>query len=251
MVSIISYNVAGLRSIIKKGTFDKIIDMKSDIYAFQEIKARKEDINLDYLEYHKYWNSASKNGYSGVLIMSKEKALNVTGEFMSNHEFGTEGRFICLEFLQYYLINVYVPNSKQKLERLNERMLWDKSLREYITKLDKPFVICGDFNVANLDIDIHNPKNNHNSAGFTNEERNSFRELLKCNVVDAYRYLYPEKKGIYTYFSYFGKSYEKSLGWRLDYFVLCDKLKDKIKDVIIYKDIRSSDHVPIQLSIDL
>lgn len=249
-MKIISWNVNGLRAVLKKGFEDFFYKENADIFCIQETKMQEGQIeNFELKGYKQYWNSAIKKGYSGTAIFTKIEQKSVSyGIGIEEHD--TEGRVITLEFEEFYLVNIYVPNSKRELERLEYRMIWEDEIRKYISKLSqkKSVIMCGDLNVAHNEIDLKNPKTNRKNAGFTDEERGKMTELLNANFVDSFRYMYPEKIG-YTWWSYMGNAREKDIGWRIDYFIVSDDFKEKIKDAIIYKDIYGSDHCPVGLII--
>lgn len=248
----ISWNVNGLRACVQKGFVDFFKEVDADIFALQETKLQPDQIDLEFEGYYSYWNSAKKKGYSGVAIYTKHKPLNVFyGMQMEEHDL--EGRMITLEFDNFYFIGVYTPNSKRELLRLDYRMEWEDCFRQYISQLqqNKPVVICGDLNVARLEIDLKNPKTNRRNAGFTDEERSKLNELLDIGLIDTYRYFYPDVTGMYSWWSYMFKAREKNAGWRIDYFLVSDVLKDQLQDAYIYTDVLGSDHCPVGLSIDL
>jgi len=251
-MKLVSWNVNGLRASLNKGFNESMEELKADIVCLQEIKAEQDQVDLDYLGYHEYWNSAQKKGYSGTLILSKEEALNVTYDLgIEKHD--QEGRVITLEFSDFYLVNVYTPNSQRELARLDYRMEWDDEFRNYLVKLDKikPVVFCGDLNVAHEEIDIANPKSNARNAGFTIEERSKFSELLDAGFIDTFRYFYPDAVNEYSWWSYMRKARERNVGWRIDYFCVSERLKDKLEDATICQDIYGSDHCPVVLKIKL
>lgn len=248
----ISWNVNGLRAAVRKGFYDSFHQLGADIFALQEIKLQEGQIEMDLPDYYEYWNYAVKKGYSGTAIFTKEKPLSVSyGIGIEEHD--QEGRVITLEFDDYYFITCYTPNSKRKLERLEYRQVWEDDFRSYLNGLDqeKPLILCGDLNVAHNDIDLANPSTNHKSAGFTDEERQKFTELLDNGYTDTFRYLYPDKEDEYSWWSYFAKSRERNVGWRIDYFVVSDRLQDRIIDAKIHQDIHGSDHCPVELTMDL
>ena len=253
-MKLISWNVNGLRAVMNKGFKDFFDKIDADIFCIQETKMQENQVddNIKEIvkEYNSYWNSAEKKGYSGTAIFSKEKPINVTYG-IGKEEHDKEGRVITLEFEKFYMVNIYTPNSKRELERLDYRQVWEDAMREYLLKLDKkkPVIMCGDLNVAHNEIDLANPKTNTQNAGFTIEERTKMTELLDAGFTDSYRYLYPEKEGKYTWWSYMRKSREKNIGWRIDYFIVSDRIKDKIKEASIYDDVLGSDHCPIGLEI--
>lgn len=250
-MKLISWNVNGIRACLNKGFDEFFKSTDADIFCIQETKCRPEQVEwLEYEGYMSYWNSAEKKGYSGTAVFTKIKPIAVTyGIGIEEHDH--EGRVITMEYEDFYLVNVYTPNSKRELERLDYRQVWEDAMREYLLKLDKkkPVIMCGDLNVAHNEIDLANPKTNTQNAGFTIEERTKMTELLDAGFTDSYRYLYPEKEGKYTWWSYMRKSREKNIGWRIDYFIVSDRIKDKIKEASIYDDVLGSDHCPIGLEI--
>ena len=255
-MKLVSWNVNGLRAALGKGFQDFLKEVKSDVFCIQETKLQKEQLDENILdvfkEYNCYWNSAEKKGYSGTAIFTKIKPINVSyGLGIEEHD--KEGRVITLEFDKFYLVNCYTPNSKRELERLDYRMVWEDEFRQYLINLNKqkPVIACGDLNVAHEEIDIKNPKTNRKSAGFTDEERNKMTELLNSGFTDTYRYLYPNKTDVYTWWSYMFKAREKNIGWRIDYFIVSDSIKNKIKESSIYSDVLGSDHCPVGLDIDI
>lgn len=249
-MKIISWNVAGFRACLKKGFGDFFEWIDADIVCLQEVKAEKEQIDFEANDYFCYLNPALKKGYAGTLIYTKIKPLSIHyGMGIETHD--QEGRLITLEMEKYYLINTYVPNVKRDLTRLDYRMIWEEDFLKYIKKLeeDKPVIVCGDFNVAHTEMDIKNAKQNIGNAGFTYEERDKFTNLLANNFIDTFRYKYPEKTDAYTWWSYMGNVRERNIGWRIDYFLISDILKNKLVDAYIYSDIYGSDHCPIGIEI--
>lgn len=250
-MKLVSWNVAGFRACLKKGFLEFFKSINADAICLQEVKMTKDQLDEKLDEnYLQYWNSAEKKGYSGTLILSKIKPLNVTyGLGIEQHDH--EGRVITLEYDNCYLVNVYVPNVKRTLERLEYRMIWEDDFREYLLKLNtkKPVIVCGDFNVAHEEIDIKNAKANRGNAGFTDEERGKFTELLNAGFIDSFRYLYPDKKDAYSWWSYIGNARSKNVGWRLDYFVLSNSLNNDLKQAYIYDSVYGSDHCPIGIDI--
>ena len=227
-------------------------DLDADVFCLQETKMQPHQLQLDLPGYYQYWNSADKKGYSGTAIFTKQKPISESyGLGIDEHDH--EGRVITLEFEKYYMVCVYTPNSKRELERLDYRMVWEDDFRAYVTKLNeqKPVVICGDLNVAHTEIDLKNPKTNRRSAGFTDEERNKLTELLAAGFTDSFRYLYPDKTGIYSWWSYMRKARENNVGWRIDYFIVSNSLQDKIKQAGIHNEYFGSDHCPVSLQLDL
>lgn len=252
MMKLISWNVNGIRACVVKGFEEFFNNIDADVFCIQETKCQPDQIDLEFDGYYSFWNSAEKKGYSGTAIFSKIKPINITYG-IGKDGYDNEGRVITLEYENYYLVNIYTPNSKRELERLDYRQKWEDEIREYLNKLknNKSVIMCGDLNVAHKEIDLKNPKTNRHNAGFTDEERNKFSELLDSGFIDSYRYLYPDKKDAYSWWSYMGKAREKNVGWRIDYFVTSEDLAKKIKEVYIYSDIMGSDHCPVGIDIDL
>lgn len=251
MKKLISWNVNGLRAVLGKGFLDFFDDKKPDILCLQEIKLSEGQLDLELEGYESYFNYAEKKGYSGTAVYTKIKPIKVTyGIGIDKHDH--EGRVITLEFNDCFLVNVYTPNSQRELERLSYRMEWEDDFRAYLLSLDKvkPVIVCGDLNVAHTEIDLKNPKTNRRNAGFTDEERNKFTELLEAGFIDTFRYFYPDKIGAYTWWSYMFKARQNNAGWRIDYFCVSKSLTDKIKDAIIHSDVMGSDHCPVELLID-
>lgn len=248
MPRFISWNVNGLRACMEKGFLDFFNNADADVFCIQETKLQEGQIQFNPEGYHQYWNYAQKKGYSGTAVFSRIKPISVAyGINIDEHD--QEGRVITLEFEEYYLVNVYTPNAKRELERLDYRMKWEDDFRNYLKHLDakKPVIVCGDLNVAHKEIDLKNPSSNHRNAGFTDEERGKFTELLNAGFIDTYRYFYPEKTGAYTWWSYMFNARAKNAGWRIDYFCVSERLKDKLLDAIIHSDILGSDHCPVEL----
>lgn len=251
-MKLISWNVNGIRACINKGFKEFFEKANSDIFCIQETKCQKDQIELEFEGYKSYWNSAEKKGYSGTAIFTKKEPIDVKyGIGIEEHD--KEGRVITLEYEKFYIVNIYTPNSKRELERLDYRQEWEDEIRKYLLKLNqsKPVIMCGDLNVAHKEIDLKNPKTNHKSAGFTDEERNKMTELLKAGFIDTYRYLYPDKENVYTWWSYMRKAREKNVGWRIDYFIVSNDIKNKIKEVKIDEDVMGSDHCPVELEIEI
>ncbi|MBP2640631.1 MAG: exodeoxyribonuclease Xth [Firmicutes bacterium] len=245
-----SWNVNGLRACLNKGFKDFFHTVNADVFCIQETKMQPNQVEVDLGQYEAYWNSALKKGYSGTAVFTRIKPLSFNyGMDMQEHD--QEGRIITLEFEQFFLVNVYTPNSQRELVRLDYRTKWEDDFRVYLKKLDadKPVIVCGDINVAHQEIDIKNPKNNRRNAGFTDEERGKMTVLLQSGFTDTFRYLYPDKKDAYTWWSYMMKAREKNIGWRIDYFLVSDRLRPKIKDSVIHSEIFGSDHCPISLDI--
>ena len=248
----ISWNVNGLRACLGKGFEDFINNSGADIFAVQETKMQEGQAEVNASSYLSFWNSAEKKGYSGTAIFSKQQPISVTyGIGIDEHDH--EGRVITAEYENFYFVTCYTPNSQNELKRLSYRMEWEKDFREFLLKLDsvKPVILCGDLNVAHKEIDLKNPKTNRMNAGFTDEEREKMTELLESGFTDSFRYLYPDKEGAYSWWSYRFQARAKNAGWRIDYFLVSDRIKDKIKDAIIYSDILGSDHCPVGLEIDI
>lgn len=245
-MKLISWNVNGLRACMNKGFMDFFKNVDADIFCLQETKMQREQADFEFAGYEQYWNSAVKKGYSGTAVFSKIKPLSVSYD-LGIEEHDQEGRVITLEYEDFYLVNVYTPNSQSELARLEYRMIWDDVFRMHLLKLEetKPVILCGDLNVAHQEIDLKNPKTNTKNAGFTIEERNKLNDLLKSGFVDSFRYLYPDKTGAYSWWSYMFQARSKNAGWRIDYFIVSEQLKGKIVDSMIYADIMGSDHCPV------
>lgn len=244
----ISWNVNGLRACVKKGFMDAFSALDADAFCLQETKLQPHQIELTLPGYHQYWNSAVKKGYSGTALFTKKEPLSVTyGIGMEEHD--QEGRVITAEFEDHYLITCYTPNSQRGLTRLAYRMTWEDAFRAYLSGLaaKKPVVLCGDLNVAHQDIDLANPAQNHKNAGFTDEERNKMTELLSSGFTDSFRFLHPDERNAYSWWSYFAKSRERNIGWRIDYFLTSSSIDSHIKGASIHPDILGSDHCPVEL----
>lgn len=251
-MKLISWNVNGIRACVQKGFEEFFKEINADVFCIQESKMQEGQLELSLEGYHQYWNYAQKKGYSGTAIFTKEEALQVTnGIGIEEHD--TEGRVITLEFEKFYMVTVYTPNSKRELERLDYRMVWEDAFKTYLKKLEeqKPVIVCGDMNVAHQEIDLKNPKTNHRNAGFTDEERTKFTALLEAGFIDTFRYFYPDKADCYSWWSYMFHAREKNAGWRIDYFLTSESLKDKLTDAKIHTEIMGSDHCPVELEIDL
>ena len=249
-MKLISWNVNGLRACMTKGFMDAFESLNADIFCLQETKLSEGQLALELPGYHQYWNYAEKKGYSGTAIFTKEEPLSAAyGIGIPEHDH--EGRVITLEYEKFYFVTVYTPNSQDGLKRLDYRMEWEKAFLAYLKKLEekKPVIFCGDLNVAHQEIDLKNPKPNRKNAGFTDEERARFSELLKKGFVDTFRYFYPEETGIYSWWSYRFHAREKNAGWRIDYFLVSEVLKDELKDAKIHTEIFGSDHCPVELEI--
>ena len=251
MMKLISWNVNGLRACMNKGFLDFFNDQQADIFCILETKMQQGQAEVPTEGYFQYWNSAEKKGYSGTAVFCKKEPLSVSYDLHKPAHTG-EGRAITLEFDSFYLVNVYVPNAQNELKRIDYRMQWEDDFREYVCLLDekKPVIICGDLNVAAAPIDIKNPKANENNAGFTLQEREKFRDLLDSGYTDTFRYLYPNKVE-YSWWSYRFKARERNAGWRIDYFLASERLKDNIADSVIYTEQLGSDHCPVELQINL
>ena len=261
-MKLISWNVNGIRACVKKGFEDFFSKADADIFCVQETKMQiadseksqdiKEIMEMPiFNNYFSYWNSAEKKGYSGTAIFTKKEPISVSyGIGIEEHD--KEGRVITLEFKDFYMVNIYTPNSKRELERLHYRQIWEDEIRRYLLDLNKkkPVIMCGDLNVAHKEIDLKNPKTNRRNAGFTDEEREKMTELLNSGFTDSFRYLYPEKQDAYTWWSYMGHAREKNVGWRIDYFIVSNDIKEKIKEAEIYPEVMGSDHCPIGLKIE-
>nr|WP_309100890.1 exodeoxyribonuclease III [Fredinandcohnia onubensis] len=249
-MKLVSWNVNGIRACVKKGFLDYFHEMDADIFCVQETKLQEGQIELDLEGYHQYWNYALKKGYSGTAVFSKVKPLSVSyGVGDENEE--SEGRILTLEFEDFYLINVYTPNSQRDLARLNFRLDWEDRMRDYLTQLNesKPIVLCGDLNVAHTESDLKNAKSNRGNSGFTDEERGKMTDLLKSGFIDTYRYFYPDMTDQYTWWSYMRNVREKNIGWRIDYFIVSEQFKNRLKDSEIHSHIMGSDHCPVVLEI--
>ena len=252
MKRFISWNVNGLRACRDKGFTEFFNSIDADAFCLQETKLSEGQIDLSLPGYHQYWNYAEKKGYSGTAIFTKDEPLSVTyGLGIEEHDH--EGRVITLEYPEYYLITVYVPNSKEDLSRLEYRMRWEDDFLAYVKRLeaDKPVIYCGDLNVAHKEIDLKNPKTNHHNAGFTDEERAKFDAVVNNGLIDTFRFFYPDLKDAYSWWSYRFQARQKNAGWRIDYFVVSESLKDKLKEAKIHTDIFGSDHCPVELDIDI
>lgn len=250
-MKLISWNVNGIRACVNKGFKDFFETIDADFFCIQETKCQPEQIDLNFEGYHAYWNSAERKGYSGTAIFTKIEPISVTyGIGIEEHD--KEGRVITLEFNDFYMVDIYTPNAKRGLERLDYRQVWEDEIRNYLVNLNKtkPVIMCGDLNVAHEEIDLKNPKSNRGNAGFTDEERAKMTELLNVGFVDSFRFLYPEKTDCYSWWSYMGKAREKNVGWRIDYFIVSNDIKDKIKEAMIYPEVMGSDHCPIGLIIE-
>ncbi len=251
-MKIVSWNVNGLRACIGKGFMDYLKEVDADIFCIQETKLQDGQLDLSLEGYYDYWNYAVKKGYSGTAVFTKKKPLSVQyGVGIEAHD--QEGRVITLEFESFYLVNAYIPNSQRGLARLDYRMTWEDMFRDYLKQLDekKPVILCGDLNVAHQEIDLKNPKTNKKSAGFTDEERAKMTTLLENGFIDSFRSLYPDLEGAYTWWSYLGRARERNVGWRIDYFIISERLKDRLKDVEIHDHVMGSDHCPVTILVNI
>lgn len=251
-LKLISWNVNGLRACLKKGFRDYFESVDADFFCVQETKLQEGQIDLELEEYYQYWNYAMKKGYSGTAIFTKHEPLDVSyGMGIAEHD--QEGRVITLEYPDFYMVTVYTPNSQRGLARLSYRMEWENQFRSYLKALDekKPVIFCGDLNVAHKEIDLKNPKTNRKNAGFSDEERGKMTELLEAGFIDTYRSLYPDREDAYTWWSYMNKAREKNVGWRIDYFIVSESIKERIKNADIHSQVLGSDHCPVLLEIDI
>ena len=249
-MKLVSWNVNGLRACVQKGFQDIFREIDADIFCVQETKMQEGQLDLELDGYYQYWNYAVKKGYSGTAVFTKQEPIGVTyGIGIEEHD--QEGRVITLEYEDFYLVTCYTPNSQNELKRLDYRMRWEDDFRAYLKALDekKPVVVTGDMNVAHAEIDLKNPKSNRKNAGFTDEERGKFTELLDAGFIDTFRYFYPDQEGIYSWWSYRFKAREKNAGWRIDYFCVSERMKDRLSDAKILTDIYGSDHCPVCLEL--
>lgn len=252
MKKLISWNVNGIRACVQKGFVDIFKEMDADIFCIQESKMQEGQLVLELEGYHQYWNYAEKKGYSGTAIFTKEQPISDSyGIGIEKHD--KEGRVITLEYDKYYMVNVYTPNSQNELARLDYRMEWEEAFKAYLKKLEenKPVIVCGDMNVAHNEIDLKNPKTNRKNAGFTDEERGKFTDLLEAGFIDTFRYFYPDMKDIYSWWSYRFSARTKNAGWRIDYFLVSEALKGNLVDAKIHTEIMGSDHCPVELDIEI
>ena len=247
-MKLISWNVNGLRACVKKGFMESFAALDADFFCLQETKLQEGQIELDLPGYESYWCYAEKKGYSGTAIFTKHTPLSVSYN-IGVEEHGSEGRSITLEYEDFYLVCVYTPNAQDELKRLDYRMRWEDDFRAYLTELDKkkPVIVCGDMNVAHEEIDLKNPKTNRGNPGFSDEEREKFTELLSAGFTDSFRYLYPDKTDAYSWWSYRAAARQRNIGWRIDYFVVSDRLRENIKDAYILPELMGSDHCPVGL----
>ena len=249
-MNLISWNVNGLRAVLNKGFMDFFMAEQPDIFCLQETKMQPEQADIKPEGYEVYWNSAVRKGYSGTAVFSRIKPNAVMID-LEQEEHGSEGRVLTLEYDDFYLVNVYSPNSQRELARLDYRMIWQDDFRTHLKRLDakKPVIICGDMNVAHQEIDLKNPKSNKKNAGFTPQEREKMTELLAAGFIDSFRYLYPEQTGAYTWWSYMFNARAKNAGWRIDYFLVSERIKEQIREAKIYSEVTGSDHCPVGLEI--
>ena len=251
-MKLISWNVNGLRACEGKGFSDIFKKLDADIFCLQETKMQAGQLDMEFAGYQSFWNYAEKKGYSGTAIFTRISPLKASyGIGIEEHDH--EGRVITLEFESFYMVCVYTPNSQEELKRLDYRMKWEDDFRAYLTGLDKkkPVIVCGDMNVAHKEIDLKNPKTNHNNAGFTDQEREKFTLLLEAGFTDTWRHFYPNMEGVYSWWSYRFQSRQRNTGWRIDYFLTSNSLKNRLKDAKIHTDILGSDHCPVELDIDI
>lgn len=250
-MKLISWNVNGLRASLNKGFMDFFTTEQPDMFCVQETKMQPEQVDFELDGYEMYWNSAEKKGYSGTAVFSRIKPRSVMIDLVDQPEHGSEGRVITLEYEDFYLVNTYAPNSQRGLVRLDYRLQWQNDFRVHLMNLDakKPVIICGDLNVAHQEIDLKNPKSNQKNAGFSPQEREKMTELLESGFTDSFRYLHPDQTGAYTWWSYMFDARAKNVGWRIDYFLVSDRIKDQIQKATIYSQVLGSDHSPIGLEI--
>lgn len=249
-MKLISWNVNGLRACLDKGFMDFFKEAEADVFCLQEIKLSAGQLDLELPGYHQYWNYAEKKGYSGTAIFSRQEPLNVAyGIGVPEHDH--EGRVIAAEYPEYYVVTVYTPNSQRELTRLDYRMEWEAAFLAYLKKLEerKPVIYCGDLNVAHREIDLKNPKSNRHNAGFTDEERACFTKVLENGFVDTFRHFYPDLEGAYSWWSYMAQSRARNIGWRIDYFVCSEALRDRLRDAKIHAQVMGSDHCPVELEL--
>jgi len=252
VMKLVSWNVNGIRACLAKGFMEFFKSTDADIFCIQETKVQQGQVQLDLGNYYQYWNYAVKKGYSGTALFTRRKPVSVTDGIGIN-EHDNEGRVLTAEYDKFYLVTVYTPNAQRGLTRLDYRMKWEDDFREYLLGLDsiKPVIICGDLNVAHKEIDLKNPESNRKNAGFTDEEREKMTILLQSGFTDSFRYLYPDKTDAYTWWSYMFNAREKNVGWRIDYFLVSDRIRDKIRDAGMFSEVYGSDHCPVFLEIDI
>jgi exodeoxyribonuclease III len=251
-MKLVSWNVNGLRACVKKGFLEYFQEVEADIFCVQETKLQEGQISLELDGYHQYWNYAIKKGYSGTAVFTKNKPLSVRYG-LGTDESEEEGRILTLEFDDFFLVNVYTPNSQRDLARINYRLDWEERILQHLTELNelKPVILCGDLNVAHQAIDLRNPKSNIGNSGFTDEERGKMTSLLAAGFVDSYRHFYPEQVGAYTWWSYMAKVRERNIGWRIDYFIVSEKLRERLINADIHCNVMGSDHCPVVLELNL
>lgn len=252
MLKFISWNVNGLRAVVGKDFKESFAKLDADFFCLQETKMQAGQLDLAFEGYESYWNYAEKKGYSGTAIFTRHKPLKVT-QGMGIDEHDHEGRIVTLEMEKFYLVCVYVPNSQDELRRLDYRMRWEDDFRAYLLNLDahKPVIVCGDLNVAHEEIDLKNPKSNRRNAGFTQEERDKMTTLLNAGFVDSFRHFYPDLEGAYSWWSYRFKAREKNAGWRIDYFLVSQRLASQMEGAKIHNEVFGSDHCPVELTLNL
>ncbi len=252
ILKFISWNVNGIRACLNKGFMDVFNSMNSDFFCIQETKMQEGQAEINTDKYFQFWNYAERKGYSGTAIFTRHKPLNVIYD-IGIEQHSHEGRVITLEMDNFFLVNCYTPNSKEKLARIDYRMQWEVDFREYLKRLDKkkPVILCGDLNVAHNEIDLKNPKTNHKNAGFSDEERIQMTNLLSSGFTDTFRFLYPERQGIYTWWSYRFNARKNNSGWRIDYFIVSDRIKNLVQDSVIHDNILGSDHCPVELDLEV
>jgi exodeoxyribonuclease-3 len=251
-MKLISWNVNGLRACVKKGFEEYFRETGADIFCIQETKLQEGQIDFSPEGYNAYWNYAEKKGYSGTAVFTRQEPVSVAyGMGIPEHD--KEGRVITLEFDDFYIVNVYTPNSKRELERLDYRQVWEDDIRGYLMTLDesKPVILCGDLNVAHKEIDLKNPKSNKRNAGFTDEERGKMTDLLNSGFTDSFRYFYPDKTDIYSWWSYMGNARANNTGWRIDYFIVSDRLAGRLDSADIHMNVMGSDHCPVELQLEI
>lgn len=251
-MKLISWNVNGLRACLNKGFLDFFREIDADIFCIQETKLQEGQVQLELPGYEQYWNYAEKKGYSGTAVFTKPKPLKVRFG-LGKEEHDREGRVITLEYDSFFLTNVYTPNAQRGLARLDYRLVWDDAFRSFVQELKqvKPVIICGDLNVAHQEIDLKNPESNRKNAGFTDEERGKFSELLEAGFIDTFRHFYPDKRDAYTWWAYFAKARERNIGWRIDYFLTSQDLEENLVDALIHDQVLGSDHCPVELQVRL
>jgi len=251
-MKLVSWNVNGIRAVLTKGFLDFFKQEDADIVSLQETKCQPDQVNIETPGYHQYFHSGERKGYSSTAVFTKQEPISYFYDFKDNKDHPLEGRVMTMEYEKFYLVNAYVPNSKEGLTRLDYRLYWEKDLLEHLKELDKkkPVIYCGDLNVAKEEIDLKNPDTNHMNAGFSDQERDAMRNMLANGFVDSFRYLYPDTVK-YSWWSYRFNARANNVGWRIDYFIVSDRIKDKIKDAKILNEVEGSDHCPIVLEIDL